>query len=228
MKKPNSIHNMFASIASSYDVANSVLTFGLDSYWRKKLIRLSEVSPDAHVLDCATGTGKLAFEFLNSLNSKGRVVGIDFCQEMLDQIKDHPAQIQFQKADVLSLPFADQTFNITSIAYGLRNLSDYKKGLAEMARVTKSKSYVMVLETGKPSASIIAPFLSLYMRVIIPILGGLISGNTSAYKYLHKSSLNFPSREKLIQIFQDTDCYNQVECFPLFFGASYIYRAQVK
>ena len=118
---------MFSSIAEKYDLANSVLTLGLDRVWRNKLVRLSSPKQDAHILDCATGTGLLAHAFLKSLGEKGRVKGVDFCENMLAQIKFKDDRLCFTNADVMNLPFSNQTFDITAIAYGLRNLPDTGK-----------------------------------------------------------------------------------------------------
>lgn len=225
MKTEKKIKNIFSSIANRYDRANSVLTFGMDSLWRKKVVVLSQVSKKSSVLDCATGTGRLAFEFLNHLGEQGRVVGIDFCEEMLKQIKKQDSRMTFQKADILNLPFSNRTFDVTSIAYGLRNLSDQEKGIKEMARVTRK--FVMILETGVPTNVFLRPLIRLYTSLIVPLLGGLVTGNFSAYRYLNRSSKNFPSGQKMISLLKQTNCFKSVECFPLLGGASFIYKAQV-
>ena len=114
--KERKVQKMFSFIAGRYDLANRVLTLNLDSVWRKKLVRLSSLSPESFILDCATGTGRLAFDFLKKIGEKGRVIGVDFCEEMLNQIQVKDPRIQFQKANVLNLPFSRDTFDRTSIA----------------------------------------------------------------------------------------------------------------
>ena len=222
-----SVNNMFTSIAKKYDLANSWLTFGLDNVWRKKLVRLASPKTSAHILDCAAGTGLLAYAFLKAIGKDGRVSAVDFCQAMLDQIKFKDPRFHFVQADVMRLPFSSQTFDITAIAYGLRNLPDIEKGLKEMARVTKSKGYLMVLETGRPSNPVMLPFIRLYCKWIVPLAGGWITKNPSAYKYLNKTSAEFPSGQKLINIFKNTECFKDIACYPLMGGASFIYKAQI-
>ena len=221
------VNNMFSSIAKKYDLANSWITFGLDNVWRKKLVRISSPKKNARILDCATGTGLLAYAFVKAIGKDGRVDAVDFCTAMLEQIKFKDPRCHFTKADVMDLPFSNQTFDITAIAYGLRNLPDTKKGLKEMARVTKSNGYLMVLETGTPSNPIILPLLHLYCKWIMPLVGGWITKNPLAYKYLNQTSSSFPSGQKLIDIFKSTGCFKEVSCYPLMGGASFIYKAQV-
>ena len=221
------VNSMFSSIAKKYDVANSWITFGLDNVWRKKLVRLSSPKKDARILDCATGTGLLAYAFLKALGKDGRVDAVDFCTAMLEQIQFKDPRFYLKKADVMALPFSNQSFDITSIAYGLRNLPNIEKGLEEMARVTKPNGYLMVLETGTPSNPIMLPLLHLYCKWIMPLVGGWVTGRYSAYKYLNQTSSNFPSGQKLIDIFKSTDCFKNVSCYPLMGGASFIYKAQV-
>lgn len=227
MKKEQFVEKMFSSIAPRYDKANSILTFGLDSLWRKKLVRLSCISKDSRILDCATGTGKLAFCFSRNLSEKGRVDAIDFCSNMLEQIQTKDSKVHFQKADIMNLPFSSNTFHVTSIAYGLRNLSDIEKGVMEMARVTRPGGFLMILETGSSFHPIMAPFLNFYFKKIVPCLGGWITGNPQAYKYLYESSFNFPSREELIDILKKTRCFKHISFFSLLGGASFIYKAEV-
>ena len=226
MGKEKFVREMFSSIAPRYDLANSILTLGLDSLWRKKLVRLSGASGSAQVLDCATGTGRLAFEFAKVLDSAGRVVGVDFCQKMLDQIKAENSKAHFQKADIISLPFSENTFDVVSIAYGLRNLSDMEKGLREMARVIKKGGVVMALETGSSLNWGCSFFLKFYFKRMVPLLGGWITGNKEAYQYLYESSKEFPSGEAMADLFKKTGCFGDVSCIPLLGGASFIYKAQ--
>ena len=227
-EKENKIKEIFSSIAKKYDFANRIFTLGLDQIWREKLVILSAVSKDTQVLDCATGTGPLAKAFLEQLGPHGRVVAVDFCDEMLKQVPFQDSRCIFQTENVLNLSFKNQIFDVTSIAYGLRNLSNMEKGLKEMARVTKSGGYLMVLETGRPQSPIMKPLVSFYCQFIMPILGWLITGNLKAYKYLNSSSAVFPSGESMIQKFKSTGCFKNITYYPLMGGASFIYKAQVQ
>ena len=225
--KETTVKNMFSSIAHKYDLANTVITLGLDSLWRKKLVRLSGVSKNSRVLDCACGTGRLAFDFLNVLEN-GQVTGVDFCEEMLNQIHTQDPRIQFQKANVLQLPFPENSFDITASAYGLRNLSNMEKGLQEMARVTQPEGCVMILETGAGSGTLFSFLLKLYFKTAVPFLGGRLTGQKQAYQYLNKTTAGFPSGEKMIQRLDQTRSFKNIQCFKLMGGASFIYKAVVK
>ena len=228
IKKEKFVENLFSSIAPRYDLANSLMTFGLVEFWRKKLVRISCVSKNAKVLDCAAGTGKLALCFLKSLGEKGEVTGVDFCSRMLNQIKIKDPRMQFKKADVMDLPFPAHSFDIVSIAYGLRNLSDMEQGLKEMARVLKPQGLLMVLETGEASNPWLKPFFHFYFKKIVPFIGGWATGRKEAYQYLNESSLSFPSGKNLIEILKKTNCFDDAVCFPLMGGASFIYKARSK
>ena len=227
MEKEHFVKKIFSSIAPRYDRANSLLTFGMDALWRKKLVRLSRVSEGMKVLDCATGTGRLAFCFAEKLKKNGQVFAVDFCEEMLKHIPKKNHKVHFQKADIMELPFEDNTFDVVSIAWGLRNLSDIKKGLKEMARAAKPGGFLMILETGDEFHPLISPILHFYFKKIVPCLGGFITGQKEAYEYLFRSSLKFPSRGGLIEILRETKCFKKIICVPLLGGASFIYKLEV-
>ena len=197
----------------------------MDSLWRKKLVAWSETPQTGKVLDCATGTGALALEFAVHLGLTAHITGVDFCEEMLKQVPDHDStRMRFLKADINQLPFADHSFDVCAIAYGLRNTESLNQTLLEMGRVTKPDGRVMVLETGNHPFFLLYPFFYIYFRWIMPCIGGWITGQKSAYKYLQKSSKNFPSRKELIKIIENTGCFKQCEYKSLFFGASFIYK----
>ncbi len=245
--RPNEIKQIFSSIALNYDRANRTITLGMDTGWRKKLVKWSEAPWDGKVLDCATGTGDLAFEFQKQLGPEAKITGLDFCEEMLKLAKEKvlnkfdkkpgffqnkakrasEKNIHFKLADIQKLPFQDNTYDVCSIAYGLRNVEDPVKVLTEMARVTKKGGVVMILETGDKPIFFLYPFFYLYFRYIVPYVGGYLTGRKSAYEYLQKSSRHFPSRHFLLKLMKDTNCFNQGEYKTLFFGASFIYKARV-
>ncbi len=226
------IKNLFGGIANTYDKANDVITFGMARKWRKKLVKWSGANTGMSVLDCATGTGDLAFNFKSVVGETGSVIGTDFCPEMIalapDKSKKLKLDVKFQIEDVTSLSFKDNCFDITSIAYGIRNVQDPKKGLAEMARVTKPGGKVMVIETGIITTPILKHIIPLYFNHIVPRLGGIVSGNKEAYDYLNKSSGKFPCREGFINIMNSTNMFSQTEYKSIMGGASYIYMGIVK
>ena len=199
----------------------------MDSLWRKKLVAWSEVPQNAKVLDCATGTGALALEFAACLGSEAQITGVDFCEEMLKQVPKHDdTRLKFLKADINKLSFADQSFDVCAMAYGLRNTESLERTLLEMGRVLKPGGRLMILETGNRPFFLLYPFFYIYFHWIMPCIGGLITGQKSAYKYLQSSSKNFPARKELIKIIENTGFFQQCEYKSLFFGASFIYKSR--
>lgn len=230
-QNPDFIKNLFNSISGTYDRANDVMTFGLARLWRKELVRWSGVKEGSNVLDCATGTGDLAIEFKKVVKN-GRVVGADFSAGMLSLAPEKAKEagfpdIEFKLADVMALPYATDMFDTTSIAYGIRNVSNPKLALTEMARVTKPGGHVMVLETGENRMPVIKKAMSWYFKYVVPRLGGMISGRRDAYEYLNNSSQVFPSGEAFCEIMRSAGCFSHVEYRAVMGGASYIYKGTV-
>jgi len=230
--KSEEIKHLFASVAQGYDKANDAMTLGLAHLWRRKLVVWSEAKPGDQVLDCATGTGDLALEFKRVVGASGRVIGTDFCQEMLElappKAQKAGLDIDFQIADAMKLPFADKQFDVCSIAYGIRNVSDPEKALSEMARVVRPGGRVMILETGDSPDHALRPFFDFYFRKVIPRVGGWMTGKRFAYEYLNNSSRGFPSRERFVELMQATGRFESCDFRVLFGGASFLYRGIVK
>ena len=197
------VRQMFSSIATRYDVTNEVLSFGIHRLWRRKAVRLSGAQAGSSVLDCATGTGDLALAFKRKVGATGRVVGTDFCKEMLDHAPGKAERqglaVEFQVADAMALPFADNSFDVASIAFGIRNVDDPVKCLKEMARVVRPGGRVVVLEFGQPTGLFGALF-RFYSKVVMPAVGGLLTGNRAAYEYLPRTSAAFPAGEKFLEL----------------------------
>ena len=229
--KPDEIKNLFATVASGYDKANDAMTLGLAHLWRRKLVVWSGAKPGDKVLDCATGTGDLAIEFKRVVGPKGSVLGTDFCAEMLDMAPPKAIKaglkIDFQIADAMNLGFGDDQYDIASIAYGIRNVSDPQKALVEMARVVRPGGSVMILETGDSPDHTLRPFFDFYFRKVVPRIGGWVTGKRFAYEYLNNSSRGFPSRERFVEMMQETGKFESCEYRVLFGGASFLYRGVV-
>ena len=174
------VQQMFASIAPAYDRTNSVLSLGIHHLWRKKTVDISGAKPGMSVLDCATGTGDLALEFKKRVGEGGRVLGTDFCPEMMEtapsKSKAKHLHVDFEVADAMNLPYPDDTFDISSISFGIRNVDDPAVALKEMARVVKPGGKVMILEFGQPKG-LMGAIYEWYSRYIIPFIGGLLTGN---------------------------------------------------
>lgn len=174
---------MFDRIARRYDTVNTVLSLGTDGGWRRRAARETGLRPGGSALDVACGSGKLTAE-LAAIARNGRVVGLDFSPQMLEVARhDHPG-IQFIEGDALNLPFHDGDFDATTIAFGLRNLADPIRGLSEMLRVIKPGGRAVVLEFVRPPRTPAGAAYRLYLRTLLPALGGFISGQPNAYRYL--------------------------------------------
>jgi demethylmenaquinone methyltransferase/2-methoxy-6-polyprenyl-1,4-benzoquinol methylase len=222
---------MFSKVAANYDKANSVLSVGIHHLWRKKLVRYSGAKAGDRVLDCATGTGDLAIEFKKNV-AAGEVIGTDFCKEMLEPA---PAKAQalgldihFEQADVTQLQFSDKQFDISSISFGIRNVSDPVKALREMARVTKPGGRVMILEFGQVNIPVFGGLYNFYSQKVLPKIGGLVTGQGEAYEYLQKSSAAFPCREGFLKLMDDSGAFSHREYISLTGGIAYIYKGIVK
>lgn len=220
------VRQMFAEIAPKYDIANSVLSLGIHSRWRKRAVRLAATKPGMSVLDCATGTGDLAMEFKRATGSQGKVVGTDFCADMMITAPEKAAQagleIRYETADAMDLPYEDNSFDIASISFGIRNVDEPVRALREMARVVRPGGRVVVIEFGQPKG-VFGALFRLYCNVIVPFVGGLLSGKRSAYLYLVETSSKFPSGENFLALMRQSGGFSGMKAYPLTFGVAYIY-----
>jgi demethylmenaquinone methyltransferase/2-methoxy-6-polyprenyl-1,4-benzoquinol methylase len=173
---------MFDRIARRYDLVNTVLSAGTDAGWRRRAARATGLAAGGSALDIACGSGRLTAELARIAGPRGRVVGLDFSPEMLKIARrDHPG-LEFVEGDALQLPFEDQSFDVATMAFGLRNLANPLLGLREMRRVVRSRA--VVLEFVKPPQGLVGGAYRLYLRTLLPAIGGAISGQPSAYRYL--------------------------------------------
>lgn len=229
---PEIIRSMFSKVASEYDKANSVLSIGIHHLWRKKLVHLSKAHLGQDVLDCATGTGDLAIEFKKAVGPKGKVIGTDFCVDMMEtapkKAQKKNLDVLFEPADVTQLQYKDNQFDIVSISFGIRNVGDPIKALTEMARVARPGGRVMILEFGQMSTPVVRDLYKYYSEKILPILGGWVTGQKEAYDYLQKSSAAFPCKEEFVALMQQSNCFAEMNYVPVSFGIAYIYTGIVK
>jgi demethylmenaquinone methyltransferase/2-methoxy-6-polyprenyl-1,4-benzoquinol methylase len=229
-KSSNTIQTMFTAVAPNYDKVNTILSLGIHHAWKKKLVDLSQLSPGQTVLDCATGTGDLAVRYKKAVGAAGAVTGVDFCRAMVDQAPAKASKqgldIAFVWGDVCDLQFDDDTFDCTSIAFGIRNVADVDEALKQMARVTKPEGNVMILEFGQVETPVVKQLYNFYSTRVLPRIGGWISGQTAAYQYLNDSSQRFPSGDAFVELALKTGAYKTVEKWSLSLGVACIYRCK--
>ena len=200
------VREMFATIASRYDLLNHLLSANVDKRWRRIVAtRVGEKlsSSGARVLDVACGTGDLSRTLFEITGA--RVVGTDFCRPMLAVAAGKvSSQIPLIEGDALRLPFRSGSFDAVTIAFGLRNLSSVESGLAELCRVLKPGGWVAVLECSKPENAMLRMLYGLYFRGVLPLIGGAISGSLSAYAYLPASVQSFPDQRRLALLMEQS------------------------
>jgi demethylmenaquinone methyltransferase/2-methoxy-6-polyprenyl-1,4-benzoquinol methylase len=207
----NEIGKMFSSIARWYDFLNHLLSFNLDRKWRKEVMRMVNSSKSLTVLDVCTGTGDIAIG-LKSLEHK--VFGIDISGEMLRfamrkaEKKKLTDGLFLVRGDALFLPFKEETFDLVTIGFGLRNFTSCEKGISEMVRILKKGGRLLILEFSMPSGGIFSSLYSIYLRNILPFIGGLISGSRDAYRYLSSSIQGFMKKEEVIELLKKSGLQN--------------------
>jgi demethylmenaquinone methyltransferase/2-methoxy-6-polyprenyl-1,4-benzoquinol methylase len=219
---PARIRTMFAAIARRYDRANTVLSGGVHHLWRRWAVRAAEVKRGDRVLDCATGTGDLAIAFRKA---GAEVVGTDFVPEMIELARAKADDIRFEVADVTRLPYPDAAFDVSSISFGIRNVGEPRKGIAELARVVRSGGRVIVLEFGQPPGRFFGSLYDWYTRHLLPRIGGALTGDREAYAYLQKSAGRFPCGGDFAQLMRESADFAEVTHTPLTLGIAYLYRA---
>lgn len=201
---PERVVAIFDQIASHYDAMNTVMTAGIDGVWRRNALDAAQLGPGMRVLDVATGTGKLALRAASLVGPDGEVVGLDASGEMLAKarragLRGGGARLTWVQADALSLPFADSSFDVVTIGFGLRNLPDVAAGLRELARVTAPTGRLVVLEIAEPSGGPGAILFRTWFQRVIPRLGMLL-GSADAYAYLPDSVGRYPPPMRIAEL----------------------------
>ncbi|MEL0183880.1 MAG: bifunctional demethylmenaquinone methyltransferase/2-methoxy-6-polyprenyl-1,4-benzoquinol methylase UbiE [Bacteroidota bacterium] len=229
--KKKQIEKMFDSISLEYDQLNRVISAGNDTKWRKKIFLLANKINPKNILDIATGTADIALELSKIKNSK--IIGLDISEKMLEvgrkkiELKKLKERITLISGDAENLKFNDNSFDLVTIGFGVRNFQNLEKGLKESFRVLNSEGSLIILETSVPENKFIKFFYLMFSRTFIPLIGSLFSKDNKAYNYLQKSAENFPSGKSFAEILKKCG-FKNVEILPQMFGASSLYVAKKK
>lgn len=229
LSKKKQVEKMFDSISFEYDKLNRLISAGNDVKWRKNIYKIAERLRPINILDVATGTADIALELSQIKGSE--IIGLDISKKMLDVGRQKVAdrnledKVSLIYGDAEDLNFSNNSFDLISIGFGVRNFQNLEKGLSESYRVLRDGGTLIILETSVPQNLIIKSFYLLFSRTFIPLVGSVFSKDRKAYKYLQKSAEEFPSGKKFGQILKSCG-FNSVEILPLMLGASSIYIAK--
>jgi len=220
-EKHQYVHEQFERIAARYDLANDVISLGMHRYWKKLAVDFLIDGPDGQnpdrqkrlsgkYLDVCCGTGDLAIQISDRLTANGEVVGLDFSGNMLDVARQRAAKaapfmggrMSFVQGDAQNLPFGDNEFDGAIISFGLRNLTQFDRGLNEMSRVVKPGGVVVNLDLGRAKGLLFAPAFKLFFNHVVPIIGAIIQNDRKAYTYLPESKSTYPDPEGISQLFK--------------------------
>jgi len=227
--KKSQVAQMFNNIAGKYDFLNHFLSAGIDIIWRKKAVRLLKREQPKRVLDIATGTADFAIEALRLKPDK--IVGVDISEGMLAVGREKLAKkglahkIELQYGDSENLPFADNSFDAITVAFGVRNFENLRKGLAEMNRVLRPGGTAVVLEFSKPRSFPMKQLYQFYFKHILPVVGKIVSKDNAAYTYLPESVQVFPDGQDFLNIFEEVG-FKHTKWHSLTFGISSIYTGR--
>jgi len=215
--KKSKIKNIFDSIAGRYDFLNHLLSFGVDKYWRRKALKLSKVGSESILLDVACGTGDVAIEAYRQ--GVRNIIGADFSHNMLGLFKKKSEWIEGKVIQTTAeqMPFRDNTFTNITVAFGVRNFYDIKEGFKSFHRVLKKDGNTTVIEFQMPENKIFRSLYKFYFKKILPLVGGLVSKNKTAYKYLPDSVEEFDEKVLMTDLFKDVG-FKSVKKYKLTFG----------
>lgn len=234
--KGKQVEQMFDSIARRYDIMNAAMSLGQHKHWRNKALKVAvkelPQKTQLKILDIATGTGDVAFR-LHELFPSALITGIDLSDGMLDiarkKLKELPQKeqelIAFGKGDSLAMPFHDGEFDLVTVAYGVRNFSDLRKGIEEMRRVLAVGSVLCIIELSTPKGWLTKPLYNLYSGKLIPLIGKRVTGDSRAYSYLPESIAACPQRDDMAALLYAAG-FSHVEWHSLSFGALTYYIAR--
>lgn len=209
MPKADDVQSMFDRIARRYDLMNTVMTMGIDRRWRRAAIRAAQVDPSTRALDVCCGTGDITFQLAEA--GAEHVTGLDFSKNMLEQARrrqsghrdpDACTRIEFVQGDALALPFDDNTFDVITVSFGVRNVEDLALAFREFARVGRPGARIVCLEITRPKSRLANFFYDIWFDRVVPMLGAIVSRDKAAYTYLPESTKAFPRPPQLAEIIE--------------------------
>lgn len=222
MARAEFVRVMFNDISQKYDLLNDVLSVGTHRLWKKSFVDLATKSSPKKILDCATGTGDIAF-MLEGIGAE--VTGLDFSEKMIDfankRASETGSKVKFIVGDIQKLPYQDKEFDAVTISFGIRNVESLELGLKELGRVAKS---VHILEFGQPKSALYKKAYFTMLKLYVPVFG-MITKRGDAYEYLIATSEAFPSDEKFLSIMKDNTSFTHYRSIPVFGGIAYMYSA---
>lgn len=206
--KEERVHQVFESIYKKYDLMNSVISFQRHKAWRKDTMKRMNVQKGDHALDVCCGTADWTISLGEAVGRNGRVVGLDFSKNMLkigvEKIKEHQLeQVELVHGNAMDLPYDSNSFDYVTIGFGLRNVPDYMQVLRELHRVVKPGGMVVCLETSQPTIPVFKQLYFFYFRKIMPVFGKLFAKSYDEYSWLQESTMSFPDRNKLAEMFKE-------------------------
>lgn len=226
--KEKMVQTFFNDIARKYDLMNTIISLGRHNRWRKITVIQTALKEGETALDVCCGTGVITMDLARQVGSRGKVVGLDFSENMLEVARENVnnldirENIEFIQGNAMDLPFPDNTFDCATVGYGLRNVPDMKKALKEMFRVVKPGGRVVSLEFAKPYLPVFKQVYKLYLNNWIPLMGKIILNNENAYQYLHDSIMEYPHQTEVTRIFGDLG-FTETRCFELTWGVAAVH-----
>lgn len=221
---------MFSDISERYDLGNDVLSFGAHRLWKNTMVRSARAPQGGRVLDLATGTGDIALRFAEVVGEKGEVVGVDFCPDMIELARARKnngrSNLRFEVGDAMNLRFAEDSFDVCSISFGIRNVDDPVRALSEMRRVVKPGGRIVVLEFGQP-LGLFGLLYRFYSNTLLPVIGGIVCRNREAYDYLNRTASTFPCRDDFTAMMRRAGIGRAI-WRSLFGGIAFLYIGEVE
>ncbi len=224
------VNNIFAKVAKRYDIFNHLFSFNIDNIWKSKVVELSNFCEDSKILDLCTGTADIAIKFAKA--GAKNVIAVDISKEMINigekkvEKLNLTNKISFIEADAFNLPFAEQSFDIITIGFGIRNLQNTHKAIQKIKPLLKPNGKLLILEFSPKQKGFLGLLFKCYLHYIMPYVAGLITGAFREYKYLANTIMNYHTPQEMSDLMKEVNLMN-VQDNPLFLGVAHIYSGKL-